>query len=211
MAEGPKQRETIAALAANPVMMADQVDKFIGNAAGHLPQTHMALAAVPMRAIQFLASKLPPAPPPNALDGAYKAPISPVDQDRFNEYVKGATDPLSAVEDMSRGLLTLDRVEAIQAVYPELYEELRVAVFDYVAAAGEAKRPLAYQKRTQLDILFGGKGAIEPTLAPQYMRAVEAATQQMSARDQQQRQQSKKARAPDIASAAQSPLDRLSL
>lgn len=211
LAEGPKMRENVAALAANPVAMADQLDRYIGNAADRLPQTHMALAAVPMRAIQFLASKLPPAPPPNALDGAMRAPIAQSDQDRFNEFVKGATDPLSALEDMSRGLLTLDRVEAIQAVYPQLYEKLRESVFDYVAAAAEAKQPLAYNKRAQLDILFGGKGAIEPTMTTQYMRTVEAASQAMASRDQAKRAQSKAARAPNFAAAAKSPLDRIGM
>jgi len=208
MAEAPKHRERVAELAANPVAMAAEVDRFLGDSARHLPQTRMALAAVPMRAIQFLASKLPPAPPPNALDGAYKAPISKASQDRFNEYVAGATDPLSALDELQRGMLTPQRIEAVQAVYPELYNDIRTAVFDYVVAASEAKTPLKYQKRIQLDLLFGGGGAIEPSAKPAHMRVVEQAA--MAQKQAPQRPQ-KPGGAPNVAQHHQSLLDKINL
>lgn len=203
-----EHRERVAELAANPTMLAEQVKEFLGPATSSLPDSHMAMSAIPMRAIQFLASKLPPAPPPHALDGASKAPISPVDQDRFNEYVKGATDPLSVIDDFADGFVTPEAIEAVQAVYPTIWEDMRIATFDFVAARSEMAEPLPYNKRIQLDMVFGGKGAIEPTADPRFMRTIEQIAKPPAPPPRPARRGGGKG--PDLASAFASPLNRLS-
>ncbi|MFQ5937704.1 MAG: hypothetical protein ACE5LB_14975 [Acidiferrobacterales bacterium] len=58
---------------------------------------------------------------------------------------------LSVIEDMQKGRLSLEAVEALRAVYPETYERIRIGLVSELATLRDE---LPYPKRIQLSIFF---------------------------------------------------------
>lgn len=117
------------------------------------PQTGQAMRDVIQRGMAFLATKLPPgqespspfykAPPPGAESVA-----------RFARYVKAVKDPLTVLDSMNNGTISSEEVEALKAVYPRLYDQVKETISSEVIARKETK-PIPEAKAVQLGVLFG--------------------------------------------------------
>jgi hypothetical protein len=73
---------------------------------------------------------------------------------QFARYVKVVKDPLTALDSLNNGTLSKEETEALQAVYPRLYDQIRDTISQEVIARKETK-PLPESKAVQLGVLFG--------------------------------------------------------
>lgn len=117
------------------------------------PQTYAAMLATAMRAQQFLSAKLPP---PNTdkfslTPHLEKPAISDSAKHDFMEYVKTIQDPLVTLKGVGDGTLTPQQVEALQAVYPEMYTQMREELQRQLS---QLRQPVEYTRAVHIGTLL---------------------------------------------------------
>jgi hypothetical protein len=137
----------------NPEAFTSKVNRSTSQIYNQAPQTSQALDALSVAAATFLASKLPKR---NSAPGMLEVfdkprPPSHFDLAKFEAYVGAVEHPESVFKQMNAGRLTSESVEAIQAVYPNLYTKLRDSV---LAEIGKNPK-MPYNKKLQLGTLLG--------------------------------------------------------
>lgn len=118
----------------------------IGNAD---PAVSMAMQTTLANAVSFLASKLPKSA---VQQGLYSRKYQPSSMElaKFERYVQIIENPLTALEDLQRGTLTREHVEALKAVYPAIYSQIQQTAMDNIVEHPN----LSYAKKVQLGILL---------------------------------------------------------
>lgn len=147
------------------------------------PQFSGSLAAGMTRAALFLESKLPSsyrAAAPGA-PGRSTRPVADHDIAKFARYWSAVNDPVSVVQDMALGLVSSEQIEAVKAVYPELYVSLSEKLMSRAADMDAAGERIPMQTRAQIGRFVGVQ--IEPAFKPSVLDLLDQAR---GARDQQQ-------------------------
>lgn len=167
-----KLQTRLTELQKDPLRMVDAMGYQTRGMADVAPRAAAAITQRTTAAAQFLASKLPPPPSnPNLLQpGLNKTKWTDEQVDKISRYAATIKDPLSAVDDLKEGKLSPETVEALQAVYPKLYDEMRQAAIEEVALHGDE---MPYDSVLQLSLLLGFQG--HPTLNPQFMQRIQSA------------------------------------
>lgn len=113
-----------------------------GETGRYAPQLAAAQAAKIATAGEFLLSKLPRHGAPSLYKEDREKPpeVTAAERDEFLRYWRAVNDPLSVVEDVADGNLSVEGVETLRAVYPELYGQLQNHVLDELAVS-ETKPP----------------------------------------------------------------------
>lgn len=120
---------------------------------------------------QYLSDSLPQ---PLTRAGASLTPkaeairLPPSAVKKFVSKADALADPLSVAEDIARGKLDRDAIEALKARRPKIYEALRNQVMIYTAQRGEA---LPYKQRILLSLAFDFTG--DRSLEPQTLAAIQ--------------------------------------
>lgn len=155
---------------ASPVQTAEAMQKALGGAPTHARGIAQKASAVVGRGVVFLAAKLPTSAPMKSITPQFDRvkDLSPEEKDKFLRYVKAVDDPLSVLDDMSRGRLTREGVESLREVYPELYATLQQQAIEKCA---DTKHPLDYNQKIQLGLLLGIP--TDSTLDPAFMRRMQ--------------------------------------
>ncbi len=118
------------------------------------PMLYAGTLSTALRAQDFLFSKLPPEQKdrnsltPHLLDVA----ISDTAKYDFMQYVKTIADPLDVFRDVKDGSVTDAQVEALSAVYPGLYSQMKAEVMRDVSMRTE---PIPYEREIHLGTLLG--------------------------------------------------------
>ncbi len=167
-----EQSTRVAALASNPSLHVDMAASRTHDMATHAPGTTASVASTSVRAAAYLQSQLPPGHvPANSLTPHLEKPrVSDAEAADWLRKAKVVEDPLSVVEGLKRGTVTRSEVDALQAVYPGLYAQVRQEVVEQLS---DAKKPVGYAQRVQLGVLL--RMPTDPTLAPDFLQAVAGA------------------------------------
>jgi hypothetical protein len=122
------------------------------------------------QAAQFLLSKAPRDPGGAGTLNPFARKWTPSDAElsKFERYVAAVEDPLTVLEDLHRGTVSREGVEALKVVYPKLYEQIGRQIMERVTAMD---KPLPYRDRLQLGILFGVP--TDETLTPAFIRGMQ--------------------------------------
>lgn len=99
---------------------------------------------------------------------------SPADLQKFARKARGALAPELVIGDLAEGEIDRDGLEAIRALHPETFADLRTMVIQEVATRDEE---LPFQRRILLSLAFDFTG--DPSLDPQFgssLQAVHAST-----------------------------------
>jgi hypothetical protein len=118
------------------------------------PRTAQAVASTAMRAAVYLRDKAPKDPAPTGVSFVPQKPRagSVAEQARFAQAVEAIADPVRVVDDLRHGRLNREKVEALKAVYPQLYALVQREV---AAQAAELRPKLTTQQEVALSVLFG--------------------------------------------------------
>lgn len=155
----PPRREVEAmaqsyiALARNPALLQARVEKALGAVPTYAPNIAQAMTVKLTNAAAFLAEKAPPGRTnANSLTPQLEKPrYSDDDIVRFQKYLLAIETPTSIITDMLQGRLSRESVEAVRAVYPKLYEQIRNEVIEGTASLD---KPLPIERAVQIGILF---------------------------------------------------------
>lgn len=120
------------------------------------------------RSIQFLLEKIPKSANPTGLFAREYTP-STIEISKFKRYVRAVENPLTLLEDMKNGTVTSEGVEAVQEVYPNLYQRIQQSVIEQIAEDPEA---VSYEKRLSLGILLNMP--TEGSLTPESIRGLQS-------------------------------------
>lgn len=167
-----KISNTVATASANPAAVTDRVSKSLGDLPDHAPHAASAAIETTLRGLQFLAGKMPPSKrDPYSIQPQFEPETRASDAEisRFMRYAQAVDDPLLVLEEAKAGTLSRDHVEAVKAVYPALYDEMRSTV---ARSLIESSRELPYSQLLQIGILLDIP--THKTLSPDFLRAVQA-------------------------------------
>lgn len=154
------------------------------------------------RAAQFLHAKAPKSPHGETVP-ALRRPWRPSEAElgRWERYAEAIDDPKKVLGRLRQGNITREAVEALEAVYPKLLEDVRGRVQEQLALA---PRRLTQQQRYSLSVLLGapvgGVGDPKRLASFQQMHRTQAAAE---AQRQAQAQQSQMKGTTSLATAAQ--------
>lgn len=127
-----------------------------------------ALSVSTMRAIQYLHDSIPRAAAGGPLDPEEKHDPSLMDKYKFQKKFEAATNPFSVLKDLANGNLVPEKVEALKAVYPELYTRM---VKNGVSQLAAKRHLLSYPQKQQLSILM--ETPMTKTLDPAYIQLMQ--------------------------------------
>lgn len=175
-----KSAAEVRAAAANPGALAEQVAQSMLHFSGYAPKTAAAAATTAVRGATFLASKLPPSRvDTNSLTPQFEKPdkmASDVEIAKWMKQRDAVNDPVSVLNDVKTGRVSREQIEALKAVYPQIYAQMCEQV---QRALIDAKRPLSYEERVRIGVLLDMP--TDKTLQPDFINRMQASFGQPSA------------------------------
>jgi vacuolar-type H+-ATPase subunit F/Vma7 len=156
----------IAEVSSNPQSLEDKMESMRHLADMGAPETASATQAKVVEAFQYLQSVMPKPLTPNNVLVKSKG-FKPSDQElsKFKRQVVAALDPFSIIDDLNEGTLTVDQVQTVAAIYPQLLDRIKEKVVDAVQS-NPAEVP--YNKRLKLSLLLGLD--LDPSLEPKTLQ-----------------------------------------
>lgn len=174
----PEIRRAVEKANSDPSVVADTVAARVGST--H-PKLTGAVTETTVRGVQYLASRLPPSKAdPYALQPQFddKDRVSDAERSSFLRAAEAVANPTMVLEEARKGTLTRDHVEAVKAVYPNLYDEMRVAVMESLVSS---RTKTSYARRIQLGILLDLP--TDKTLSPDFQKAIQGTYQATGPQD----------------------------
>ena len=170
-----RDRQTLIAMKENPALVNDRITKlFHPEIAKAIPTTVGASYAVGQRAAQYMFSKLPnPATPPSYMQvtsGRANRPVSDSELQKFGRYMQAVDRPMLIMEQLRKGRVSRDAVDAVRNVYPDVYQSLRSEMVKQISH-GDVR--LSKQQRTAMSIVFDVP--VDATTEPKYIKETQAA------------------------------------
>lgn len=164
--------DRVTAAATSIPATTDRLAHSLGDLPQHAPKVAQAVTTTALRGLDFLTAKLPAGrrDPYNLQPQLQLRPrASDAEISQYMRYAEAVDHPLVVLREVKSGTLTRDHIEAVKAVYPNLYDEMRSTV---VRTLAESKSALPYSRRIQLGILLDIP--TDATLAPDFTRAIQA-------------------------------------
>lgn len=144
-------RDNVLELKSNPDKLEKRAVSSVSGLSTVAPNTATASQALLLRAVDFLLDKLPKDQQTRV--SAFNRPqqLSDLEMSKFKRYISALEAPLSVVEDLMDGTATREQVQAVKAVFPDLYTRMQGKALEYIA---EAEEPVPYNKRIMLGNLL---------------------------------------------------------
>lgn len=160
----------LAELTADPNTSAQQYGDGVSHLAKAAPNLSQSLVGTQMRGLQFINDKAPRDPSAGMTLQPNKEDYHPTDSDlsKWERYIAAVADPYSVLDELRHGSVSPEAVEAVQAVYPNLYQDIRLQLTQKVS---ELEATVPYHDRMQLSQLFGVP--LDPTLDSGFVNAIQ--------------------------------------
>ncbi len=184
LAAREKLSKLVNTYAAQPERMLDTGDN------NPVPAYAQTFANTSMKAVTYLAALKPKTDPAAPLD--HKVQPSNMEKSLYNRALDIANKPLTVLQHIKQGTLTPNDIQALQAIYPNLYNTLQQKVMAAVVDAKESKTIIPYATRMQLSLFLGQP--LDSTMTPQGIIGAQPKPQAASA------PQGAQGRAPSAAS-----------
>jgi hypothetical protein len=113
----------IQELQSNPQAMLDHLEKSTSAMYEAAPNISRGIHNAIIAGANFLASKIPQPASKFPLSGDWEP--SEAQKDQFNQYYNTVDNPMSTLEEVRNGTISNHQIEALQAVYPHLLNEMR--------------------------------------------------------------------------------------
>lgn len=177
-----KVEKRLTELSQDPMRLVDALAYQSKSVSDVAPATTAAYQRQSMKALEFLRSKLPPASAtPNRLQPQLNKSLwDSKTVDKFSRYIEVLEDPSKAITAMEKGKLSEEHVEVLKAVYPTLYEEMRIAASEEIAKHGDE---LPYDSVVQLSLLLDIPG--HPTMSHEFQSTLKT-IREKTAKDAEQ-------------------------
>lgn len=135
------------------------------------PAARAAAVETPLKIVDYLQRN---APKNLGASTPFANPLPPSKQ-QMQEWlnrVRAIENPATLLDDLAKGKVTPEAVDAVREVYPETFAVIQARMLDKLSdMQAKGKRP-AYKERIQLALILGIP--TDPTMTPEVMRAVQA-------------------------------------
>lgn len=160
----------IQSLTSNPARARALMQAKVAPLNGDAPKHAAALVEQGMRAIAIAQTLIPPMLPRSPLQGSLNKPVvSDSDIDQFTEGVKVIVNPMTGLEDLAHGRLSITAARTLRKAYPELFGEMQNEI---LKAIDERGKDVPYRTRQQVGLFFGMP--LDPALDPKFIAAMQA-------------------------------------
>ena len=149
-----------------------------------MPAIQAQMGAQVVAAIDFLKSKAPQSPTAhyNIFPNQSQYVIPDSTRQKFERYVDAINNPAGVLKLLADGKVTLEHVEALRAVYPNLYAESQRAVIEMLGQ----KPNLTYRQKVQLGLFM--QAPTMPAYDPTIFASIQSQYAIANAQEQQQKQ-----------------------
>lgn len=155
----------------DPEKMVSELEKATSALYQHAPMITQGIQSAATRGTEFLATKLPTRPPLSPLSNETYEP-SKTEIASFERYYNAVEDPMLPMRQVKDGSITPESVEAISAVYPKMYNQMKLAIMNEIPNVLK-KKDIPYQLKQSLSMFLGQP--IDQSLTPQSVMNNQAA------------------------------------
>ena len=118
-----KRTSRINELMADPQQLMNHLSDQTANLMEAAPNVSASIQRTIVNSASFLKSKMPAPVNQMPLDTPWEA--TPMQKQKFQRYYDAVSDPISALKEIKNGSLSNETMEALQAVHPQLLEEMK--------------------------------------------------------------------------------------
>lgn len=171
LSEYKKVVEAIKAYSSDPRGVEEELRAAAGDGADAAPGTFGASVGVQMRALGYLASKIPESSlhTPEILPPK-KREVSDFDRLKFSRIVRALQKPERLLDDLKEGRLNKEAVLAVKSVYPAIHAQIVETVIDEVQNAPTGA--MTYQDKINLSFLLDVP--LDKSMEPKHIAAIQA-------------------------------------
>ncbi len=165
--------QNVSSLQTDPNLLVDRLAKSTGRVGSVSPAVAQEAQQTLVRALMFIAEKIPrdPSAGTNTIFEKHYQPSS-IELAKMQRYIQAVEHPFTILEDLEKGTLTREHIEAVQAVYPAVYQQIRQQAIDRIAKDGQS---MSYSKKVQAAILLDVP--TDESLQPYAIRGLQASFQ----------------------------------
>lgn len=176
-----KTINNVVRIAHDPPRAIDAIANRVNGLSQVAPNTAAALSGQAARSMMYLYSNLPQSKAkPSMFNPSPKPFYSETDVLKFANRLMAVEDPTSIIENLRKGQLQPESVEAVKTVYPKLFADMQNKIMQQSLSL---QSTMPYEKQVQLGMLFGVP--VNPTLEPDFMRAVQGSMVQSTGQQTQ--------------------------
>lgn len=147
-----KKTDEIVSQANNFSGLTDKISDSTSPLFQHAPNISNSMKMSMGRSVQFLATKIPQNSPENIFSG--RPDPSATEISKFKRYYDVAQDPLVALKQVKTGNLLPETIETLNAVYPDLYNHMKLQMMDKLGAIKD-KSKIPYATRVSIGQFMG--------------------------------------------------------
>lgn len=159
-------KERLSEYVNNPQLSADRINGITaGLTKGGAPTVAEQFNAKNSVAMQYLWDNLPKSP---TIDTPFKkSQWQPSEHDlsKLERRVNAILNPLSIIDDLEKGTLSKEAVDAVRTVYPKVFERINGEVLQYFM---NNPQKISYNDRIKFSLLLGEQ--FDPSMSPEYIR-----------------------------------------
>lgn len=181
-----KTSEKISSFQQNPDLLLDALESATKNIYPHAPDISGGMHKTLVSGVNFLNSVLPR----QQTNSMFPEEFKPSDQElnRFMNYYSAIEKPISILDGLKTNTISMQQIDAVRSVYPELYTSMQSEVIKKLSSLKE--KP-SYQRRLSISMFLGQDP--DSSTAPQMIAAnQQALTMQKMGMGQQQDQKQMK-------------------
>lgn len=151
-AKAEKQMRKLDEIQQSPDLI-HKLDEWTQSTFDHAPKVTAALQQTAIRGIAFLSAKMPRPPQGMPLDQPRE--LGGAQLTAFSRYHDAVEDPVSVLKSLSTGKVPSESLEALQSVYPRLYDDMKQQIISKLAERGDKARSLPFQRRMAISHFIG--------------------------------------------------------
>lgn len=136
-----------------PDQLVNHFSSAYSNVQNAAPNIAIHLQSTAARAMQFLQSKLPPKS--DSLIEDRKSEPSETQKRQFLQYHETLNDPISVLDHVKNNTLTQNHLDALEAVYPDLHQEMKKKMLDKLIETKSEGKSLNYKARNSVSQFLG--------------------------------------------------------
>lgn len=196
-----KIRDRVNDVIANPELLSDLLRD--DDAWREAPGVSAAQTTTAARAVAFLKAVEPVTYKPAFSNVEI---VDPIALDRYERHVHAVANPIASMELILSGVFAKEHKEALQAVYPRMFDGLRQLVLTLLGRAQQQRRNVPHKARVMLGLMLGLP--LDDSLRPEF-RQQQQATQQPGASQPIQPPAPQVRAGGELNRPAQTPMDRI--
>lgn len=155
-------RDHLERMVVDPVYFGDVMAASFGSMPTAAPEVFAAMSAEAAKTAQYLLAIAP-----GGKSGGPFAQSFPVGEDEvweFNERMRAVSDPDFVPDELARGAVSAQAMEAYEMMRPRHYAHLQRTVFERLQELAEQGIPVTIQAREQIDTMLNIDGGGDPAL-----------------------------------------------